>query len=74
MCTISKRYLLFIQKNFGPITLPSKSDQLGDILETLKNSLESVTLEDYHLLQAIKIIESWGKEHGYAENETRKFN
>lgn len=61
-------YKTIIESQYGDIKLPEKKKEIADILESIEKTMESVSIEDYHLFQAIMIIEKW------AENEREQAN
>lgn len=66
-----KEYKLLVEKKYGPIKLPSDTGEVEDVLSVLDMSLESVSIDDYHILQAMLIIENWRKEH--VDNRTKNY-
>lgn len=58
-----KQYKTLVEKEYGPVNLPITNKEVEVILCSLDNSLESVSKEDFHILQAMLIVENWRNEH-----------
>lgn len=56
-------YKSLIENKFGPLALPETNEEIDAILQTIDDSMESVSLGDYHLFQAIEIIIAWRNNH-----------
>lgn len=59
-------YKAKIEKEFGEISLPKDHKEIDYIIESLLDELESVSIQDYHIFQAILVICDW------RENNERK--
>ena len=55
-------YRQLIEEKIKVITLPNSNDEIEEILEVLWESMESVSISDLRLFQAMMIVEDW-REH-----------
>lgn len=54
-----KEYKTLVESKYGPVILPRTEEEIDRILETLDDSMESVSMGDYQLFQAMEIINAW---------------
>lgn len=64
-----KMYKSLVEDHFGPIKLPQNEEEIINVLEALSESMEVVSQEDYHLFQAIMIINEWRNNREYIGRE-----
>lgn len=54
-------YKQIVEDEFGPVVLPKTQSEVDKTIEFLIEELERPTWNDYHILQAIEIINDWRK-------------
>lgn len=66
-----RKYRTLVEDRFGFVSLPN-NEEIQEVLDVLKDLLETPSIESYRILQAIEIIEAWRIEDGrnYVGNET----
>lgn len=52
-------YKALVESKYGPVILPRTKEEIDSILETLDDSMESVSMGDYQLFQAMEVINAW---------------
>lgn len=64
-----EKYVLLVEQQFGKVKFPENLEELTSIKNELGELMESVNLTSYKVLQAMKIVECWGKDHGLLSGE-----
>lgn len=64
-------YKQIVEDEFGPVVLPKNKSEVDKTIEFLMEELERPTWNDYHILQAIEIINDWWKKNECSRNESK---
>lgn len=64
-----EKYISLVEQRFGKVKFPENSEELYSIQDELDGLMESVSLTSYKVLQAMKIVECWGKDHEILSGE-----
>lgn len=67
-----EKYISLVEQRFGKVKLPETPEELDSIQHELDGLMESVSLTSYKVLQAMKIVECWGKDHAILNGEYRE--
>lgn len=66
-------YQSLIEKKYGKVSLPETEQEVSEIIDMIDDSMESVSIKDYHLFQAIEIIKDWKRKNDSLRKETTTF-
>ncbi len=67
-------YQSLIEARYGTVTLPKNDDDIETVLDSIDEVFTVVSKQDYHLLQAMMIVEDWRINNVDTRGEVRSIN